>query len=178
MADEPSYIDYEAFLDPSFSAVSFANQLVLTTNHPSAPPVDLSTPLSKVLFDVQEIDTHIDSLTTKSAGPLLEYTTTRAEASQRILDEVETQVASLTEAYKVLQKEVIERYEEAEQVRLVAERLNQTVRLARGVSRSILLGRQLQVQMTEYNGPTTSVSQPLSKKQDYRAMVRAAHTLA
>jgi hypothetical protein len=181
MADEPSYIDYETFLDPSFSSVTFANQLVLNTNHPTDNPVDLSTPLSKVLFDVQEIDTHIDSMTTKSAIPLLEYTTTRAEASQRILDEVESQVTSLTEAYKILQKEVIERYEAAEQVRLVAERLNQTVRLARGVSRCVLLGRQLQVQMTEYNGPATTshtISNASSKKQDFRAMVRAAHTLA
>jgi Golgi transport complex subunit 5 len=180
-SDEPSYIDYEVFLSPSFSAVTFANQLVLNTNHPSDTPVDLSTPLSKVLFDVQEIDTHIDSLTTKSAAPLLEYTTDRAEASQRILDEVEAQVTSLTEAYKVLQREVTERYEAAEQVRVVADRLNQTVRLARGVSRSVLLGRQLQVQMTEYNGPASSAqvsNAATAKKQDFRAMVRAAHTLS
>jgi hypothetical protein len=169
---EPSYIDYEAFLDPTFSPISFANKLVLATNDPSDTPLDLDTPLSKVLFDVQEIDTHIDNLTTKSALPLLQYTTTRAEASQHILDEVEDQVSSLAEAYKSLSKEVIERYEAAEQVRLVAQRLTQTVRLARGVSRTLLLGRQLEVQMAEFNGSQ------VGKKTDYRAMVRAAHTLA
>ncbi|KMU92369.1 hypothetical protein CIHG_10173 [Coccidioides immitis H538.4] len=56
---EPSYIDYEAFLDPSFSPTSFANNLVTSTNNPSDTPLDLSTPLSRVLFDIQEIDTHI-----------------------------------------------------------------------------------------------------------------------
>src|SRR5690242_12766354 len=87
--DEISYIDYEAFLDPDFSATSFANTLVLATNNPSDSPLDLSTPLSRVLFDVQEVDTHIDTLTTRSALPLLEYTRDHAEASGRILAEVE-----------------------------------------------------------------------------------------
>jgi Golgi transport complex subunit 5 len=169
--DEPSYIDYEAFLDPNFDSISFANKLVLSTNDPNDIPLDLSTPLSKVLFDVQEIDTHIDSLTTKSALPLLEFTNTRADASKRILDEVEGQVESLTAAYQTLQRDVVERYEAAEQVKLVAERLTQTVRLARGLSRSLLLGRQLEVQMAEYSGGGV-------KKSDFRAMVRAANTLA
>ncbi|KAF2433766.1 hypothetical protein EJ08DRAFT_39302 [Tothia fuscella] len=171
MADEePSYIDYETFLDPSFSATSFANSLVLSTNNASDTPLDLSTPLSRVLFDVQEIDTHIDSLITKSALPLLDYTKSRADASGHILSEVEAQVASLTEGYKVLEKEVCERYDAAEQVRVAAERLCETVRLGRAVGRCLMLGRQLEAQMVELM-PTGN------KKGDHRAMTRAANTL-
>jgi hypothetical protein len=168
---DPSYIDYEVFLDPSFSATSFANTLVLATNNPSDTPLDLSTPLSRVLFDVQEIDTHIDTLTTKSALPLLEYTQDHAESSGRILEEVEGQVASLTESYKTLEKEVIERYEVAEQVRLTAERLCQTVKIGRSVARCLMLGRQLEVRMSELGGVGGA------KKEDHRAMVRSADTL-
>jgi hypothetical protein len=168
--EEPSYIDYEAFLDPDFSATSFANTLVLATNNTSDTPLDLSTPLSRVLFDVQEIDTHIDSLTTKSALPLLDYTKTRADASGRILNDVESQLTSLSEGYKTLEKEVIQRYEAAEQIRLAAERLCETVRLGRAVGRCLMLGRQLEGQMGEFTGTT-------SKKGDHRAMVRSANTL-
>lgn len=172
MADnEPSYIDYEAFLDPAFSATSFANTLVLATNNPSDTPLDLSTPLSRVLFDVQEIDTHIDTLTTKSALPLLEHTKDHAESSGRILREVEGQVATLTESYKTLDKEVIERYEVAEQVRTAAEKLCQTVKLGRAVARCLMLGRQLEVQMSELGGVGSA------KREDHRAMVRSANTL-
>ena len=169
--DEPSYIDYEAFLDPDFSATSFANTLVLATNNPSDTPLDLSTPLSRVLFDVQEVDTHIDTLTTKSALSLLEYTRDHAESSGRILAEVEGQVASLTESYKTLEKEVIERYEIAEQVRLTAERLVETVRLGRAVARCLMLGRQLEVRMSEVGGVGSA------KKEDHKAMVRSADTI-
>jgi hypothetical protein len=169
--DEPSYIDYEAFLDPDFSATSFANTLVLSTNNPSDTPLDLSTPLSRVLFDVQEVDTHIDTLTTKYALPLLEHTRDHAESSGRILLEVEGQVASLTESYRTLEKEVIERFEVAEQVRLTAERLCETVKLGRSVARCLMLGRQLEMRMSELGGVGSA------KREDHRAMVRSADTV-
>ena len=168
---DPSYIDYEAFLDPHFSPTSFANSLVLATNNPSDSPLDLSTPLSRVLFDIQEIDTHIHALTTKSAIPLLTHTSQQADAGQRIVSEVEAHVASLTDGYQRLEKEVIRRYEEAEQVRLAAERLWQTVKIGRAVGRCLLLGRQLQAQMAEVGNDSGT------KKDDHRAMVRASTTL-
>jgi hypothetical protein len=87
------------------------------------------------------------------------------------LQEVEGQVKSLTESYKTLEKEVIERYEVAEQVRLTAERLCQTVKIGRSVARCLMLGRQLEVRMSELGGVGGA------KKEDHRAMLRSADTL-
>lgn len=166
---EPSYIDYETFLDPEFSPTSFANSLVLATNNSSDTSLDLSTPLSRVLFDVQEVDTHIHTLTTKSALPLLTYTKDQDDAGQRIVSEVEAQVANLTDGYQRLEKEVIQRYEAANEVRVAVERLWQTVKIGRGVGRCLLLGRQLEAQMADVGTGAT--------KEDHRAMIRAANTL-
>ena len=171
MAEEPSYIDYEAFLDPNFSPTSFANSLVVATNNPSDTPLDLSTPLSRVLFDIQEIDTHIDTLTTKSALPLLTHTKDQADAGQRIVNEVEAQVATLTDGYQRLEKEVIQRYEAANEVRIAVERLWQTVKIGRAVARCLLLSRQLEGQMAEVSSGASA------KKEDHKAMIRASHTL-
>lgn len=168
---EPSYIDYETFLDPNFSPTSFANSLVLATNNPSDTPLDLSTPLSRVLFDVQEVDTHIHTLTTKSALPLLNYTKDQNDAGQRIVSEVEAQVAKFTDGYQRLEREVIQRYKAADEVRIAVERLWQTVKIGRAVGRCLLLGRQLEAQMGEV-GPGGA-----GKKEDHRAMIRAANTL-
>ena len=168
---EPSYIDYETFLDPDFSPTSFANSLVLATNNPSDTPLDLSTPLSRVLFDVQEVDTHIHTLTTKSALPLLNYTKDQNDAGQRIVGEVEAQVANLTEGYQRLERDVIQRYETADEVRTAVERLWQTVKIGRGVGRCLQLGRQLEAQMGEVGHGSAA------KKEDHRAMIRAANTL-
>lgn len=168
---DPSYIDYETFLDPDFSPTSFANSLVLATNNPSDTPSDLSTPLSRVLFDVQEVDTHIHSLTTKSALPLLNYTKDQDDAGQRVVTEVEAQVASLTDGYHRLEREVIQRYELANEVRIAVERLWQTVKIGRAVGRCLLLGRQLEAQMLEVGNSATA------KREDHRVMIRAATTL-
>ncbi|KAK0624430.1 Golgi transport complex subunit 5-domain-containing protein [Immersiella caudata] len=170
--DEPSYIDYEAFLDPTFSSASFANTLVLSTNNPSDTPLDLSTPLSRVLFDIQEIDSHIDVLTTRSALPLLAHTKEQNDASGRIVSEIDTQIKALNDSYKQLEKEVIQKHAEAEEVRQVASRLWETLRLGRAVGRCLQLGRQLEVQHTELSGPT-----PSRGKEDHRALVRCTHTL-
>ena len=168
---EPSYIDYETFLDPDFSPTSFANSLVLTTNNPSDTHLDLSTPLSRVLFDVQEVDTHIHTLTTQSALPLLNYTKEQYDAAQTIVNEVEAQVASLTDSYQRLEREVIQRYEAADEVRITVERLWHTVNIGRAVGRCLQLSRQLEAQISEIN--TTAGA----KKEDHRAMIRAATTL-
>ncbi|KAL8688012.1 MAG: hypothetical protein Q9224_004994 [Gallowayella concinna] len=174
-SDGPSYIDYETFLDPDFSPTAFANSLVIATNNPSDTPIDLSTPLSRVLFDIQEIDTHIHTLTTKSAIPLLTHTKTQADAGQKIVSEVEAQVASLTDGYQRLEKEVIQRYEEANQVRIAVERLWETVQVGRAVARCLTLGRQLETQMAEVGGVGGTTGS--TKKEDHRAMVRASNTL-
>ncbi|KAI4230708.1 MAG: hypothetical protein L6R40_007965 [Gallowayella cf. fulva] len=173
--DGPSYIDYDTFLSPDFSPTAYANSLVIATNNPSDTPIDLSTPLSRVLFDIQEIDTRIHDLTTQSAIPLLTHTKDQADAGNKIVTELEAQVATLTDGYQRLEKEVIQRYEEANQVRIAVERLWETVRIGRAVARCLTLGRQLETQMAEVNGPAALPS--ARKEDDHKAMVRASHTL-
>ncbi|CAK1358950.1 unnamed protein product [Cercospora beticola] len=134
---------------PDFSPTAYANTLVLATNNASDTPLDLSTPLSRVLFDVQEVDTHIDTLTTQSALPIVQHTGQQHDAAKRVLETVEEQVEGLKESYARLQREVVERYEAAEEVRLASERMLKTLRLGRGVQRVVNLGRQLQSSMDE-----------------------------
>lgn len=175
--DEPAYIDYEAFLSPSFSPVSFANSLVLSTNTPSEVPQDLSTPLSKVLFDVQEVDTHIDTLTTKDALPLLEYTKERAQRADIVLDEVEKGVGGVKAAMQRLREDVIVKEQTAREVKTVALRLIETIRLGKVVGRVLMLGRQLELQTAEGQEDFNASSGQKSSG-DLRSMVRAATTLA
>ncbi|KAI0595155.1 Golgi transport complex subunit 5-domain-containing protein [Biscogniauxia sp. FL1348] len=172
--EEASYVDYDTFLDPKFSPSSFANNLVLATNNPTDTPLDLSTPLSKVLFDAQEVDSHIHLLTTRSAIPLLTHTKEQTEASTRIVSEIDNQVKSLNDSYKQLEKEVIQKHAEADEVRQVASRLWEALKLGRSVGRCLQLGRQLEVQHSEMSNATTG---PGGKKEDHRALVRCAHTI-
>lgn len=167
--EEPSYVDYETFLAPDFNAASFANALVVSTNNPNDSPLDLSTPLSRVLFDSQEVDSHIDALTTRNAIPLLQHTQEQNNASKRIISELDTQIQSLNDSYKQLEKEVIDKHAEADEVRQVALRLWETLRLGRSVGRCLQLGRQLEVQYSE-----VSVS---GNVEDHGSLVRCSYTI-
>lgn len=186
--NEPSYIDYEVFLDPEFSPTSFANSLVVATNNATDSPLDLSTPLSRVLFDLQEIDTHIHTLTSKSALPLLTHTRDQTAAAGNILKQTEEQVAAVTQGYERLEREVLRKWETADEARVAAEKSLATVRLARAVGRCLNLGRQLESQLAEMNGrgpagasATAGVeggaSLPAPGREDFRALERAAYTL-
>ncbi|AEO67495.1 uncharacterized protein THITE_2050280 [Thermothielavioides terrestris NRRL 8126] len=152
-ADEPSYIDYEAFLSPTFHAPTFANTLVLATNNPSDSPLDLSTPLARVLFDVQEVSAHIDRLTARAAEPLLARTAARDAAAARLLAALEPQLRALNESHAQLARAVAPRYAEAVEVRRVAENAWRAQRLARAVARLLGLARQLEAQFAELVGP-------------------------
>ncbi|KAL2115238.1 hypothetical protein VTJ04DRAFT_10901 [Mycothermus thermophilus] len=168
--DEPSYIDYETFLSPSFHAPTFANSLVLATNNPSDSPLDLSTPLSRVLFDAQEVDAHIDRLATRHALPLLQHTQDQAAASDRVLSALEAQIRAVNESYAQLEREVSGRYDEAAEVRRVAARVWEAARLGRAVSRVLQLGRTLEVQFSELGGGGKG-------KEDHRALGRCVYTI-
>jgi hypothetical protein len=139
-----SYLNTTALLSPEFTPTSYANTLIHSTNNPSDTPLDLSTPLSRVLFDVQEVDTRIDALTTQNAPSIISTSLERETASTHVLGELEAQVGALQECYDRLQKEVGERWEQAEQVRLAAERMVRTLRLGRSLQRALALGRQVQ----------------------------------
>ena len=176
-----SYIDYPALTAQTFSAPAHANRLVLSTNLPSdPPPLDLSTPLSRVLFDVQEIDTHLDTLTTSHALPLVSHAAVHRDASRRLLDQVEDQVRGLTESYERLEREIRVRYGNAETVRLAAERMLATLRLGRGVQRCVNLGRQVEGLIGEVEGRGADGRKGgggAVGTADCRALVPVAHAL-
>lgn len=184
--DIGSYIDTDTILSSDFSAISFANTLVTTTNNASDTVVDLSTPLSRVLFDVQEIDTHLHTLSTGSAEPLLAHAGLQTASAANVLSELEGHVARLTERYKQLDEDVVQRHAVAEEVRLAASRLWVTVKIGRAVQRALLLGRQLDTNMEEamrlgaLKGPTTasdSKSAASLGSEEAAAVIRAAHSV-
>ncbi|RKF62086.1 Conserved oligomeric Golgi complex subunit 5 [Erysiphe neolycopersici] len=171
-----SYVDYEALLSPSFSPSDFANSIILATNNPTDVPLDLSTPLSKVLFDTQEINTTIDTLASNFALPLLNYTQEQVDSSANIARVIDSQISNINESYKRLEKEVIKRYETAEETRKVCERLWETARLGRSMVRCLQLGRQLEIQFAEAAGTGNPAKIP-GQKEDHVALLRCSNTI-
>jgi hypothetical protein len=135
----------EALLVDEFSPTVYASSLVLQTNNASDTTLDLSTPLSKVLFDLQDVDSQIDSLARKHAEELMTFTASRQSSAERILAGLEGQLVGLNQAYGRLEEQVIARHTEANDIRTTAENLWKTVRLLRSVGRVVQLSRQVEI---------------------------------
>lgn len=179
MTEEPasllkdSYLDLPSLTSEQFSPYIHANTLVTRTNNPNDTPLDLTTPLSRVLFDVQEIDTHIHNVTTNSALPILEYTASQNKSAQRILERVSEETAQLNADYTRLQQEVLGRYEQALEAKLSAERTWEVLRVGREVQRVLNLSRSLESAVSE-----SGLGQPgKSGKEDHRSLVRCTTTI-
>ncbi|EXJ85133.1 hypothetical protein A1O3_05808 [Capronia epimyces CBS 606.96] len=165
-----TYIDIASLTSDEFSPYSHANNLIVATNNPSDPAIDLTTPLSRVLFDLQEIDSHIHTLTSRSALEILTYTSTQNAAAQRILAKVEDERARLTASYDRLEKEVLVRHQRAVDAKDVAQRSWEVLRLGRSMQRVLALARQLEVILAESGlGGTTRLG-----KEDHTALVRGS----
>ncbi|KEF62274.1 uncharacterized protein A1O9_00246 [Exophiala aquamarina CBS 119918] len=167
------YINLDLLTSDDFSPYTHANNLVLASNNPSDLSIDLTTPLSRVLFDLQEIDSHIHTLTSRSALEILTYTSTQNEAAQRILSRVDDERTRLAISYERLEKEVLERHQRAVEAKTAAQRSWEVLRLGRGVQRVLGLARQLEVVLAESSlGGGTRIG-----KEDHNALVRASLTV-
>jgi hypothetical protein len=170
IAATSSYINFDLLTSDDFSPYTHANSLVLASNNPSDPSIDLTTPLSRVLFDLQEIDSHIHTLTSRSALDILTYTSTQNEAAQRILSRVDDERARLVTSYERLEKEVLVRHQRAVDAKTAAQRSWEVLRLGRGVQRVLGLARQLEIVLAESGlGGGTRIG-----KEDHNALVRAS----
>ncbi|KIY02575.1 uncharacterized protein Z520_01040 [Fonsecaea multimorphosa CBS 102226] len=168
-----TYIDIDALTSDDFSPYTHANNLVLATNNPSDPTIDLTTPLSRVLFDLQEIDSHIHTLTARSALDILTYTASQNAAAQRILTRIEEERARLNASYERLEKEILVRHQKAVDAKTTAQRSWEVLRLGRGVQRILNLARQFEVILAESGlGGGARVG-----KEDHGALVRASHSI-
>ena len=56
------YADYALLLSPTFTPSSHANSLVLATNDPSDKQADLTSPMKRIEYDLEEVNRRIDEL--------------------------------------------------------------------------------------------------------------------
>jgi hypothetical protein len=170
-ASTSTYIDIDSLTSADFSPYEHAATLIQRTNNPSES-IDLNTPLSRALFDLQEIDSHIHTLTSRSAVDILSYTKTQNHAAQRILERVEEERVRLNSSYARLEKEVTGRYDSATEAKINASRSWEVLRLGRAVQRVLNVARQFETSISDSGLGTGRVG-----KEDHRSLLRASYIL-
>lgn len=62
------YADYASLLSPNFVPSSHANTLVLATNDPSDRQTDLTSPMKRIEYDLEEVNRRINQLVYTYSG--------------------------------------------------------------------------------------------------------------
>ncbi|KAL2887290.1 golgi transport complex component Cog5 [Ceratocystis lukuohia] len=145
-----SYVDYRTFLDPTFQPPAFIRDLVQSTGGSDDQQIDFSTPLARILFDIQEVNSDIDSVTTGSAGPLLSHTLGQNNASQSLTDGLDALTDALYRSHLHLEREVGITHDFAIMTQYVARRVTSTHSLLTSLSTFFKLSRQLEIHCLEF----------------------------
>ncbi|CCC71197.1 hypothetical protein NCAS_0G03100 [Naumovozyma castellii] len=124
--------DFEALLEPKFSAKQFTNDLLKVTNGEStSTELDVGTAIKKINYDLAEVDSQINQLIHENPLPILNQIYKGKAIEQKINDGLKPSFEYLTMSYKRLQQEILEPYERAQKLQSVLSKVHQTSILLR-----------------------------------------------
>ena len=198
------HLNLPALLSPTFTPTSHANTLLHRTTPTAStdPPgsIDLTTPLSRALFDAQEIDAHVHSLTARHAVPMLTWLERQTASAERVSNGLQGKaddhdgvlgqyaggpgggasglgLKAVNETYARLEQEVLGRYERAERLGRAAGNGVRTMRVLREVNRALLAARRVEAAVVESGLGTTTPGKGLAGKEDHERLVEAARAV-
>lgn len=172
-----THLSLPTLLSPTFDAVAHANDLMLKTHQAGdPPPLDLSTPLSRALFDAQEVDGLIDALTTRHAVEILTWTRRRDEAAGNLLRSLVDgeERAKVNDGFARLWGQVVGRWEKGQELGTVAGRGVEVVRLLRAVAGVLAVARRVEGCIV---GTTAAGMVEKNKWDDHGRFVDAAYAI-
>ncbi|CAN6624949.1 conserved oligomeric Golgi complex subunit 5 [Trichomonascus vanleenenianus] len=136
------YIDYDLYLDEEFSAVKFANSLVLATNNPVDPEIDLDVPSKRLNYDIEEVTKLINEVAAENYEELLSQTGT-VQLAQGALAPLKKNLEHINYSYSKLENDILKPYDRAQLLYTTLKKLHQTSSLLRSLTWYLYLARQL-----------------------------------
>ncbi|KAK6455622.1 Golgi transport complex subunit 5-domain-containing protein [Scheffersomyces xylosifermentans] len=136
--------DFEAFLEPDFQPVQFANDLLLATNGSDGPELDLATPIKKLRFDIDECNKRMNSISGNNYEALV-ANFSRIEESEAILhNRINPSIERVNNSFERIKTEVVKPYEDALRLNNALRKIHLTLDLLRGASFFIFLIQQIE----------------------------------
>lgn len=137
--------DYEPLLDPNFSAVSFANDLLTITNS-NPNELDLLTSIKKINFDLNNIDKQIDKSCSDNYSEIakeLQYNNEMLEKYQKILN-----LSELNDSFSALETNLLTPFNNSIENQDILKKINSISILLKSVLYYIYLYRNIQHQLS------------------------------
>ncbi|RLV94510.1 Conserved oligomeric Golgi complex subunit 5 [Spathaspora sp. JA1] len=136
--------DFEAFLEPDFDPIHFANELLLGTNGSDNIELDLATPIKKLRFDIDECNKRMSSIASTNYEDLVTNFSTIENVQSILSGHINPQLERINAPFNRIKQEIIEPFDEAVKLNNALKRIHQTLNLLRSASFFIVLVQQLE----------------------------------
>lgn len=135
--------DFEVLLAEDFSSTQFCNDLLVTVNgQPGTNELDLGTPMKKLRYDLNEVNSRIEETLKNNPTNVIDQMY-RGKAVRNVTQKgLSSSLDYLDISYQRVQKEVIQPFERAQSLQSVLSKVHQTSILLRdGLVHMHLAGR-------------------------------------
>lgn len=136
--------DFEAFLEHDFKAEQFANELIIATNGHDNPELDLTTPIKKLTFDIDECDKRIAKISSSNYESLISNFQKITECKQILTNQLNPSLERVNAPFQRIKKEIIEPYDEAVKLNNALKKIHLTLELLRSTSFFIFIIQQIE----------------------------------
>ena len=135
--------DFEAFLEPSFDPLQFANGLLLATND-DENELDLVTPMKKLRFDLEECERRMTKVASSNHELLVSAIKDVKTTRTLVADQFGLQLQRLNTSFERVRTGLMEPYDDAVKLHSALKRIQTTLNLLRGAVYFVFLVQQLE----------------------------------
>lgn len=124
--------DFEVLLSQDFSVTQFCNDLVRTTNsQPSTSELDLGTPMKKIRYDLNEVESRIEKTIKDNPTHVLDQMLKGKALKSVASGGLKSSLNYLDMSHQRVKEEVLDPYERAQKLQNVLSKVHQTSILLR-----------------------------------------------
>ncbi|CAH2350217.1 conserved oligomeric Golgi complex subunit 5 [[Candida] railenensis] len=135
--------DFEAFLEPSFDSLQFANGLLLATND-DEKELDLLTPMKKLQFDINECEKRMQKVSSTHYQTLVSNLKEVDTTKEVVEEQLGPQLQRLNVSFQRIQSSLMTPYEDALKLNKSLKKIHATLKLLRGAGFFMFLVQQLE----------------------------------
>ncbi|KAL6948710.1 hypothetical protein ACO0QE_001183 [Hanseniaspora vineae] len=123
--------DFEEYLDDSFNSIQFSNSFLKATNQSSKDTIDFKTPIKKLTYDLEEIESRLEICVKSNYQLLISQLKETDENSQKLQKALVPSLDYIELSYNRLNNQVLGPYERATKLQLALNKIHQTNTLLR-----------------------------------------------
>ncbi|AMD21520.1 HFL336Cp [Eremothecium sinecaudum] len=154
MSAETEFEDFESLLEPNFNPTQYASELLRAINNDrNANDLDIITPLKKITYEIDEVNSRTEKILKESPIKVLEQLDKRNSAKDKVSSTLKPSLDYLSMSYERLNTEILKPYESALVLQSALGKIHETSALLRNALIYLHMAAQIEASTLEVDNP-------------------------